>query len=154
MKIRKLYKSDVEGIKNFLMSIKKYNRLGLSEKEAQASIEKMIFLNIENSFHSIFVAIEKGKIIGFIGFHIIPYLILSGKTEGYISELFISEEYRGKGIGGKLLEKVLKEAQENDCIRLHLINFKDEESYKRSFYTKHEWEEREEGADFIYNLIK
>ena len=153
MKIRKIKKSDTSEIIEFLKSIKKFNRLGLSESEAQNNIEKMIFMNIENSNNSIYVAEEEDKIIGFIGFHIIPYLILSGKTEGYISELFIREESRGKNIGGKLLDIVLKEAKEKDCTRLHLINFKDMESYKRGFYKKHGWEEREEGADFIYSLI-
>jgi len=53
--------------------------------------------------HLVLVAENQiGEVIGYIAVHWLPYLILAG-PEGYVSELFIRESERGKGIGRKLL---------------------------------------------------
>jgi GNAT superfamily N-acetyltransferase len=72
--------------------------------------------------------------------------------EGYISELFILESGRGKGVGHALLESVKTLAKERGCARLHLINGSNRESYQRRFYEKLGWKERPEIADFILPL--
>ena len=102
--------------------------------------------------HNIYVAEnDGGRIVGYVGAHWLPYLFLDG-PEGYLSELFIREEYRGQGIGTKLLETVKIEAKKRGCSRLLLLNSRKRESYQRSFYKKHGWTEREEAANFVYNL--
>jgi len=105
----------------------------------------------ENS-HSIFVAQNSaGEIVGYGAVHWLPYLILTG-PEGYISELFIREAYRGQGIGSQLLRVIKVEAQQRGCSRLMLLNRRQRESYQRQFYAKQGWAEREEMANFVYPL--
>ena len=102
--------------------------------------------------HTIYVAENDFcQIVGYVGAHWLPYLFQNG-PEGYLSELFIREEYRGQGIGTKLLETVKTEAKKRGCSRLLLLNSRKRESYQRSFYKKHGWTEREEAANFVYNL--
>ncbi|MFA5375592.1 MAG: GNAT family N-acetyltransferase [Dehalococcoidia bacterium] len=102
--------------------------------------------------HTIYVAEnESGQIVGYVAAHWLPYLFLDG-PEGYLSELFIDESYRGNSIGTKLLETVKEEARKRGCSRLLLLNSRKRESYQRSFYKKHGWTEREEAANFVYNL--
>lgn len=152
MIIREVRSDDVLKLKDLLVDIGKFNRNGLSEEEAIENLKNMIFSNIKGQDHKLMVAEEGDKILGFIGLHILPYIILHGKPEGYISELFLRKTARGKGIGGLLLEKASEEAKRLGCLRLQLINFRDEESYARSFYAKHGWQERGNGADFVYDL--
>ena len=100
--------------------------------------------------HSVYVACRDIP-VGYIAVHWLPYLLLSG-PEGFISELFIIEAERGKGVGTRLLDTVQKEAMERGCSRLQLINFRARESYRRQFYTRAGWTERTDAANFVLTL--
>jgi GNAT superfamily N-acetyltransferase len=103
--------------------------------------------------HSAFVAEnEEQKVIGYSSVHFLPYFFLPG-PEGYISELFISLEARGQGVGTALLEQVIAEARKRGCARLSLINSRTRESYRRKYYEKHGWRERTEIAAFVLPLV-
>jgi GNAT superfamily N-acetyltransferase len=107
--------------------------------------------NLADESHSIYIAAdEDGAFLGYCAVHWLPYLFLSA-PEGYISELFILEQGRGQGLGGRLLEAVEEEARSRGCSRLQLINGRDRESYRRGFYTKHGYEERDM-APFLKRL--
>jgi GNAT superfamily N-acetyltransferase len=102
--------------------------------------------------HSVLVAEgAKGAVLGYGAFHWLPYLMLSG-PEVYISELFVTESARGAGLGTKLLEAVKDMAVGRGCSRLMLVNRKTRESFKRGFYRKLGWEERQEFANFVLSL--
>jgi GNAT superfamily N-acetyltransferase len=102
--------------------------------------------------HSVLVAEgAKGAVLGYVAVHWLPYLMLAG-PEGYVSELFVAESARGAGLGTKLLEAVKDLAIGRGCSRLMLVNRKTRESYKRGFYRKLGWEERQEFANFVLSL--
>jgi len=92
-----------------------------------------------------------GEIAGYSSVHWLPYLILTG-PEGYVSELFIREEFRGQGTGGKLLKAIKAEAQSLRCSRLMLLNVRKRDSYQRQFYQKRGWVESPDAANFILPL--
>ncbi len=71
------------------------------------------------------------------------------KLRGFVSELFIVNSARGRGLGTLLLKAIEAEAIELGCSRLQLINFRNRKSYYRSFYEKAGWIERPEGASFV-----
>ena len=102
--------------------------------------------------HTIYVAEdETGIFLGYCAVHWLPYLFLTG-PEGYVSELFIHKEARGRGVGTKLLETVIAEAKGRGCARLSLFTSRHRESYFRDFYKQHGWQERPQVANFIYDL--
>jgi GNAT superfamily N-acetyltransferase len=104
--------------------------------------------NADNS-HTIYVAQDAdGQVVGYCAVHWLPYLMLAG-PEGYVSELFLRESCRGQGIGGRLLEVVKAEAKERGCARLMLLNLRERDSYKRGFYRKQGWQERQEAINFV-----
>ena len=90
-----------------------------------------------------------GSIVGYCGVHWLHELFMPG-PEGYLSELFLLPEARGKGLGTALLDRIVAEAEERGAYRLMLLNGKHRESYERGFYTKQSWEEREGMANFVY----
>jgi GNAT superfamily N-acetyltransferase len=92
------------------------------------------------------------KVIGYVAVHWLPYLFLAG-PEGYVSELFIRESERGKGVGRRLLEAVKNQAVKRGCTRLMLVNGRNRPSYERSFYKKLGWQERPEVANFVLPLL-
>jgi len=84
---------------------------------------------------------------GFVSLHFIPYFLLEGE-EAYVSELFVHNSFADKGVGSALLEAAVEAARTRKCKRMHLINSRVRESYKRGFYSKRGWREREYAASF------
>ncbi len=88
-------------------------------------------------------------IVGYCNVHWLHSLFMPG-PEGYVSELFVLPECRGRGIGSALLGRIVTEAEERGAYRLTLLNGKHRESYTLGFYTKQGWEERERMANFVF----
>lgn len=97
----------------------------------------------------IFVVTDKAEnVLAYAAIQWHTTLFLPG-NEGYISELSVSAENRGRGIGGMLLDRLIEEARHRNCVRMSLINSRFRDSYKREFYTKRGWHERRVAANFI-----
>ena len=124
-----------------------------SPARTETRIAEHLRMCLADDSHSVLVAEgAKGAVLGgYVAVHWLPYLMLPG-SEGYISELFVVESARGAGLGTKLLEAVKDMAVDRGCSRLMLVNRKTRESYKRGFYRKLGWEERQEFANFVLSL--
>src|SRR5271157_815331 len=148
IRIRKAEATDVPAISDLLKSLGIFDHINAEAPQTtQARVLKHLTLCTADDSHLILVAeIPSGEIAGYCAVHWLPYLILAG-PEGYVSELFIKDEFRGQGIGSQLLETIKAEAQNRGCSRLMLLNRRIRESYKRQFYSKHGWEERLDAAN-------
>lgn len=150
--IRKAEPSDVPAIADLLRSLKLFAHI---EAEAPQRTGERVARHFAqctaDDSHLILVAeTPDGAVAGYCAVHWLPYLMLAG-PEGYVSELFVREEHRGQGIGRRLLEAIKTEAQKRGCSRLDLLNIRKRESYRRQFYAKQGWEERD-AANFVLHL--
>lgn len=154
IQIRKAEASDVPAIANLLRSLGFFARISAEASETtQKRVDKHLALAAADESHLILVAeTSQGAIAGYCAAHWLPYLILPG-PEGYISELFVQEDFRAQGVGSQLLEAIKTEAKQRGCSRLMLLNLRKRESYHRHFYEKQGWEERPEMANFVLPLI-
>lgn len=69
-------------------------------------------VNDADCFHC-YVAIDKEKIVGF-STYFFAYYSWTGKTV-YLDDLYVTEAYRGLGLGNKLLDKIIETAKANNC---------------------------------------
>lgn len=123
-----------------------------AKARTETRVKKHLRLCMADDSHAVLVAEDaKNAVLGYVAVHWLPYLMLPG-PEGYVSELFVAEAARGMGVGTRLLEAVKEIADSRGCSRLMLVNRKTRESYKRGFYRKLGWEEREEFANFVLYL--
>ncbi len=154
IKIRKAGPTDVPALTELLRSLGLFAHINAETPQAtEERVRKHLALCLSDDSHLILVAqFPEGELAGYCAVHWLPYLILAG-PEGYVSELFIHEKFRGQGIGAQLLEAIQVEAQKRGCSRLMLLNMRKRESYQRQFYSKHGWEERPDAANFILPLI-
>ncbi|WP_289058925.1 GNAT family N-acetyltransferase [uncultured Mesotoga sp.] len=150
MRIREAVYEDAVGLRSLLLDIGWFSNSNIGGDEFPEKLKKMLAWNIQEPDHVLLVAEEDGDIVGYVGLHFIPYLFM-GHPEGYISELFVKSSARGKGIGSKLLTEAVKRGRARGCSRMQLVNMKNRDSYKRGFYTKMGWRERENAADFVYD---
>ena len=154
IRIRKAEAADVPVLADLLRSLGLFDHINAETPQTtQERVLKHLALCTADDSHLVLVAqVPGGEIAGYCAVHWLPYLILAG-PEGYVSELFIKDEFRGQGIGSQLLETIKTEAQNRGCSRLMLLNMRKRESYKRQFYSKQGWEERPDAANFILPLI-
>lgn len=119
--------------------------------ETEARVARHLDLCLADDSHTVLVAENSaGAVIGYISVHWLPYLMLPG-PEGYVSELFILESERGKGIGRKLLDTIREEALGRGCTRLHLVTAREgRDAY--DIYLKWGWTERPHLANFVLPL--
>jgi GNAT superfamily N-acetyltransferase len=144
---------DAERLADFLRDLNHFRRLqGLPAESVRAQVREELRLCLADASHTVYLAQDgDGQILGYANVHWLPYLFLPG-PEGYVSELFVAEAVRGHGIGTQLLEAVKQEAATRGCSRLSLLNIRDRESYRRAFYAKAGWYERNEAANFMLDL--
>lgn len=93
------------------------------------------------------VAELQGKVLGYVHGEIVTYLLFAGR-EMLVSELFVRQSERGKGVGSALMSAIEAEAVMRKCFRVTVLNSRERESYKRGFYPSLGYEERSQTATF------
>jgi GNAT superfamily N-acetyltransferase len=127
------------------------------EKESEQAGERRVAQQLElldaDDSHTVLVAEDEdeGTVAGYVSVHWLPYMILDG-PEGYISELFVREEARGKGVGKALLNDIRELAVAKNCSRLMLISSREREAAEMEFYAKFGFVERPEMANWVFPL--
>lgn len=151
--IRPAGDADASAITHILRSTGWFESMMAEPSQATESrIQHHLKLCLADHSHSVYLAEHRdGSVVGYVSAHWLPYFFLSG-PEGYVSELFIEEAYRGRNIGKRLLKEVVREAKERACSRLMLVTSRSREAYRRKFYAKDGWQEREDIANFILLL--
>ncbi|KIC02505.1 GCN5 family acetyltransferase [Flavobacterium sp. JRM] len=106
IKIRKVEKDDL----NFV-----YKSICELENEVLdfGVFTKIFNKNISNRNNLYLLAENENEVVGFISFHTQNLLHHCGLV-GEIQEFFINKDYRGKGIGRQLIQKILDYADQNN----------------------------------------
>jgi GNAT superfamily N-acetyltransferase len=150
--IRKAEARDADALATLVRGLQLFPWLDDEAPEAtQARVARHLAAALADTSHTVLVAEDEGGLQGYVAVHWLPYLILAG-PEGYVSELFLGEAARGRGVGARLLEAVRREATQRGCVRLMLLNRRTRESYRRGFYPKQGWHERDDMANFVLPL--
>lgn len=92
-----------------------------------------------------------GEVVGYVHGEIVTYLLFAGR-EMLVSELFVTEAARGRGVGTALMAAMEAEAVKRRCFRISVLNSRERESYKRGFYPSLGYEERVHTANFTKRL--
>ncbi len=150
--IRRAHRGDAAALAHFLKTLDYFPRLEKLTLEAvQVQVARHLSACLNDESHSVYLAEMDGAVLGYTNVHWLPYLFLAG-PEGYVSELFVATAARGQGVGTKLLDAAKAEGQNRGCSRLSLLNMRDRESYLRGFYAKDGWREREDAANFVFDM--
>ena len=155
MRIRQAIQADAAGIAAVVHAMNELRSVAQQSSEVTANT---IEVNLERmaacGSSTAYVAEEpEGTVVGYGAVHWVPFLFLSG-GEAYVTELFVSPSNAGKGIGSNLLETIVTEAKRRGCARVSLLNGRDAEAYRRAFYKKRGWVERDRMANFIFPIAK
>ncbi len=97
------------------------------------------------------VAEQDGVVDGYIHGEIVMYLLFAGR-EMLITEVFVREATRGRGVGRALVGAMEREAVQRKCFRVSVLNSRERESYRRGFYPALGYEERPQTALYTKRL--
>jgi ribosomal protein S18 acetylase RimI-like enzyme len=143
---------DAQALTELLHAIEDLSQMAKESFEATlARVQKHLERIVRSNEHTLLVAEENNKIVGYVNAHWQPTM-LRADGEGYISELFIHPDFRSRNLGTLLTEKVIEEGKARGCARLSLLNMRHKPSYGRGYDTKRGWQERPNAANFIYDL--
>ncbi|MDY0024151.1 MAG: GNAT family N-acetyltransferase [Candidatus Izemoplasmatales bacterium] len=117
LQIRYALENESELILDFIKGIAEYEKLS-----------DQVIATKEDIYNSVFVEKSAKVIIAFLdgvpaGFALFFYNFstFKGRKGLYLEDLFVYKEFRGKGIGNKLFEYLLKEAKLNNCGRMEWV---------------------------------
>ena len=113
--IRKARKEDVPLILDFIRRLGEYEKLSHEVVATEADLEKYLFG--KEIVAEVLIAYEAQKAVGF-ALYFRNFSTFLGKPGIYLEDLFVLEEYRGKGYGKKLLARLAAMAVEKDYGRL------------------------------------
>ena len=153
MIIRIAHENDAPGIAAIVHAMPELRAVAAGTLEATAEkITRNLGQAITTGTSTAYVAENAtGGIAGYCAVHWVPFLFLAG-GEAYVTELFVHPEESGRGVGSRLLDTVVGEARRRGCARVSLLNGRNGEAYRRGFYAKRGWTERDRMANFVLNL--
>ncbi len=124
--IRGVKKTDIPLIKKFFdetgwKSIPESQRKALDREKWSKHIEEVFENTFKRESSEIFVAEDESR--AFLGYLFIGEgsNLMTGTSHGFIYDIFVKEEFRGKGIGTVLMEKAESFCRERGYSRIGLM---------------------------------
>ena len=139
IQIREIEKNDIHSVYKLLKAYCNFNDFKL---KCYTSFDLLKEIISKETFVKLFVADLQGEIIGFILFN--EYFDLTGRSI-FIEDNFVTEEYRGKRIGGFLFSKVLEYALANKIEKIKWT-VKERDAHFKKLY-------KEMGADLLEDKV-
>ena len=114
MTIRFATENDCSLILHFIRDLAEYEKMADQVVASEELLREWIF---EKQKAEVLFVCEEGKELGFaLFFH--NFSTFLGRAGIYLEDLFVLQEYRGKGYGKALLKKLAQIAVERGCGRL------------------------------------
>ncbi len=147
IRIRPLQQADIDAVMHL------HRELGWNPafKADGSTLRQRLAALVTEDNALLLVAEHDGIVDGYIHGEMVTYLLFAGR-EMLISEVFVREAMRGRGIGRALIGAIEQEAIQRKCFRVSVLNSRERESYKRGFYPSLGYEERAQTAVYIKRL--
>lgn len=112
--IRRARKADSKQIIDLLVGLANFERL---EPPSEAGRNRILADLFERSRIEVFVAEEKGKVLGY-ALYFFTYSSFLAKPTLYLEDIFVLEQHRKRGVGFSLFRRCVDEAIAQGCGRM------------------------------------
>lgn len=118
LKIRNAVKEDVPLILGLIKELAAYEKLSDEVMADGETLKENLFG--KTKYAEVIIAEYENKPVGqALYFH--NFSTFKGRPGIYLEDLYVKPEYRGKGIGKALLNKVIETAKERNCARVEWV---------------------------------
>lgn len=112
--LRQATEDDIPVILNFILELAEYEGV---KDQIQSTAEGLRDVLFEKHITDALIAELSGVPVGF-AIWAYSFSTFTGKPTVYIDDLYVQEEYRGKGIGSMIFSRIAEIAYEKDCGRM------------------------------------
>jgi GNAT superfamily N-acetyltransferase len=113
MQIRKAVEADIRSLLPLMRELAVFERYEGAFTVTEETLREQGFRRSPPDFYCL-VAEENGDVVGLLVYYFVPFTYRA-KPNLVIKELYVTEPYRGKGIGELLMKVVAKEADRSNC---------------------------------------
>ncbi len=118
LNIRKASVEDVPLILKFIKELSVYEKMSKEVLTTEDTLRETLFG--DKPYAQVLIAEIEGKPVGY-ALYFYNFSTFVGRPGLYIEDVYVSEEYRGQGIGSALFEKCAYIAKENKCVRMEWL---------------------------------
>jgi GNAT superfamily N-acetyltransferase len=115
LNIRKASCEDVPLILKFIKKLSIYEKMSKEVVATEDTLRETLFG--DKSYAQVLIAEIEGKPVGY-ALYFYNYSTFLGRPGLYIEDVFVAEEYRGRGVATALFKKCAHIAQEHKCSRM------------------------------------
>lgn len=116
--IRDSRPEDAEEIISLIIELADFEKLEPPDEDARNRLINDAFG--ENPYFRVMIAESDDKAIGY-AFYFFTYSSFLAKRTLYLEDIYISNEFRGQGIGKQFMSKLMETASENNCGRMEWV---------------------------------
>lgn len=113
--IEKISEKNFSDFFNLINQLAKYEKQKPLDIKIKKQLEKDAFA--KNPSFKAYLARYKDKYVGYL-IYFMTYSSYLASPILYLEDIFVIKEFRGKGIGQKMFEFCVKQAEEQDCSRM------------------------------------
>jgi len=121
LNIRKASIDDVPLILKFIKELSVYEKMSEEVIATEDTLRETLFG--DKSYAHVLIAEIKGKPVGY-ALYFYNFSTFIGRPGLYVEDVYVTEEYRGQGIGTALFKYCARIAKENKCIRMEWLVLK------------------------------
>ena len=118
IEIKKAGWDDRRDLLSLICALAEYEKLDPPDREAQKRLVEDGFG--DNPKYESFLAYDDSGAIGYVIFYM-TYSSFMAKPTLYLEDIFVLEEYRGKGAGKLLFSRCVEEGRERMCGRIDFV---------------------------------
>jgi len=115
VEIRRLDSENFDGFVELLGQFAAYEKLEGPDNDAKLRLKEDGFT--DNPKYHAFIVFVDYKPVGFV-VYFFTYSTFNAKPTLYIEDIFVSEAYRGEGIGKSIFDHCIQEANDKKCGRI------------------------------------
>jgi GNAT superfamily N-acetyltransferase len=114
LQLRAATEADVSVILEFILELAEFEGVRDQIKSTEEGLRDVLF---QRHITDALIAELDGTPVGF-AIWAYSFSTFTGKPTLYIDDLYVQEQHRGKGIGGRIFSRIAKIAYEKDCGRM------------------------------------
>ena len=92
----------------------------MPEEAAREKRMEILREALKNPSYELLVAEVEGETVGFIDYWVI-HDFAHGAKLGYIQNLYVTSKHRRRGVGGRLLEEIIRRARDKGVLEIHVV---------------------------------
>ena len=108
MRVREAIEADIPDLLRLMRELARFERYADAFAVTEEVLRKQGFRRSSPDFYCL-VAEEKGELLGLLVYYFVPFTYRA-KPNIIVKELYVGDEYRGRGVGKLLMKAVAKKA--------------------------------------------